>query len=168
MRAQASHLLDTLKSVQLTGRQQDGEVEVFHLRWRGNNGLDYATLDDALAAEWIEVTEFTETGEVPRIKIINHSAHMVFMMAGEQLMGCKQNRVVNASIMVPPRSEVPLPVTCVERGRWGYSSSGFSSAHTSSHYKLRAMMVGRLHGAMGEMVCQSRIRRLSGGRCPES
>jgi hypothetical protein len=77
---------------------------------------------------------------VSRIKIINRSAQMVFLMAGEQLIGCKQNRVMNSSIMVPPRAEMPLPVTCVERGRWGYSSSAFSSPHTSSHYALRAKM----------------------------
>ena len=143
MPTQASGLLDTLKRVQLTGHQQDGAVEIFHLRWPGINGLDYITLDEALEAQCIEVTEFTETGQVPRIKIINRSGHMVFVMAGEQLVGCKQNRVVNASIMVPPHSEMPLPVTCVERGRWGYSSPVFSSAHSSSHHRLRAMMAGQ-------------------------
>ena len=143
MPTQTSGLLDTLKRVQLTGRQQDGAVEIFHLRWPGINGLDYITLDEALGAECIEVTEFTETGQVPRIKIINRSEHMVFVMAGEQLVGCKQNRVVNASIMVPPHSEMPLPVTCVERGRWGYRSAVFSSAHSSSHHRLRAMMAGQ-------------------------
>ncbi len=61
-------------------------------------------------------------------------------MAGEQLVGCKQNRIVNSSIMVPPHREMPLPVTCVERGRWGYTSSAFSSPRTSSHYHLRAMV----------------------------
>jgi len=143
MPTQASSLLDTLKCVELTGRQQDGAVEIFHLRWPGINGLDYITLDEALEAHCIEVSEFTETGQVPRIKIINRSRHMVFVMAGEQLVGCKQNRVVNASIMVPPHSEMPLPVTCVERGRWGYSSPAFSSAHSSSHHRLRAMMAGQ-------------------------
>jgi hypothetical protein len=143
MPAQAYDLLGALKRVKLTGRQQHGSIEIFHLRWPDANGLDYVTLDEALESQWIEVTEFTEAGQVPRIKIINRSGHMVFVMAGEQLVGCKQNRVVNASIMVPPHSEVPLPVTCVERGRWGYSSSVFSSAHTSSHRKLRAMMAGQ-------------------------
>jgi hypothetical protein len=143
MPTQASGLLDTLKRVQLNGRQQDGAVEIFHLRWPGINGPDYITLDEALEAQCIEVTEFTETGQVPRIKIINRSGHMVFVMAGEQLVGCKQNRVVNASIMVPPHSEMPLPVTCVERGRWGYHSAVFSSAHSSSHHRLRAMMAGQ-------------------------
>jgi hypothetical protein len=70
---------------------------------------------------------------------------MIFLMAGEQLVGCKQNRVLNSSIMVPPKAEMPLPVTCVERGRWGYSSRAFSSAGTSSYYGLRAMMSGHAH-----------------------
>jgi len=84
MPTQASGLLDTLKRVQLTGHQQDGAVEIFQLRWPGITGLDYITLDEALEAQCIEGTEFTETGHVPRIKIINRSGHMVFVMAGEQ------------------------------------------------------------------------------------
>jgi len=133
-------LLDTLNHVEVTGHQQCGSVEVFHLRWPAGDPLTYGTLDEALEAHWIEVVESTEAGQVSRIKIINRSTQMVFLMAGEQLVGCKQNRVMNASIMVPPRAEMALPVTCVERGRWGYSSSAFSSARTSSHYALRAMM----------------------------
>jgi len=133
-------LLDTLNHVEVTGHQQCGSVEVFHLRWPAGDPLTYSTLDEALEAHWIEVVESTEAGQVSRIKIINRSTQMVFLMAGEQLVGCKQNRVMNSSIMVPPRAEMALPVTCVERGRWGYSSSAFSSARTSSHYALRAMM----------------------------
>ena len=143
MPARTSGLLDTLKHVQFAGRRQEGSIEIFHLRWPGNDGPAYVTLDEALAARWIEVTEFTETGQVPRLKIVNRSEHMVFVMAGEQLVGCKQNRVVNVSMMVPAHSEMPLPVTCVERGRWGYRSSVFASAQTSSHHKLRAMMAGQ-------------------------
>jgi hypothetical protein len=136
-------LLDTLKHVEIADHQQCGSLETFHLRWPAGNGLTYSTLDEALEAHWIEVAESTEAGQVSRIKIINRSEQMVFLMAGEQLVGCKQNRVMNSSIMVPPRAEMPLPVTCVERGRWGYSSSAFSSPHTSSHYALRAMMTGQ-------------------------
>ena len=84
MRAQADGLLDSLKLVQLTGHQRYGSVEVFHLSWPCSNGLDYVTLDESLAAGWIEITEFTDTGQVPRIKIVNRSQHMVFLMAGEE------------------------------------------------------------------------------------
>jgi hypothetical protein len=140
MPTQASSLLDTLLRIQLIGHQQEGAVEIFHLCWPALNGLDYVTLDEALEARSIEVTEFTDVGQVTRIKIVNRSPHMVFVMAGEQLVGCKQNRVVNASMMVPSNSEMPIPVTCVERGRWGYRSPVFSSERSSSHYRLRAMM----------------------------
>lgn len=140
MPSQVSGLVDTLKRVELKGHQQYGALEVFHLYWPAGHGLDYATLDEALEARWIEVTESSESGQVSRIRIINRSDRMVFLMAGEQLVGCKQNRVLNTSIMVAAHTEMPLPVTCVERGRWKYTSPAFSSARSSSHQALRAMM----------------------------
>lgn len=141
MPAATFDLLDALKSVEIGGHQQYEALDVFYLRWvTDGNGLDYLTLDEALEGNWIEVAESSENGSVPQIKIINRSNRMVFLMAGEQVVGCKQNRVLNASIMVPANGEIPLPVTCVERGRWGYKSAVFSSGYTSSHYHLRAMM----------------------------
>ena len=65
---------------------------------------------------------------------------MAFLMAGEQLAGGKQNRVLNASIMVAAHSELPLPVSCVERGRWAYRSAHFGSTGSSSHSQLRHLM----------------------------
>jgi hypothetical protein len=141
MPAATFDLLDSLKSIEIGGHQQYEAVEIFHLRWATDgNRVDYFTMDEALKGKWIEVAEFSENGLVPQIKIINRSNRMVFLMAGEQVVGCKQNRVLNASIMVPVHSEMPLPVTCVEGGRWGYQSSVFSSGFTSSHHHLRAMM----------------------------
>jgi hypothetical protein len=145
MPLQTFALLDTLRRVRISGHQQSGSLEMFHLHWPVGDGPPYATLDNALQAHWIEIAESTESGQVSRIKIINRSEHMIFLMAGEQLVGAKQNRVLNSSIMVPPKAEMPLPVTCVERGRWGYSSRSFSSPGTSSHYRLREMMSGHAY-----------------------
>ena len=86
-------MLDTLKHVEIIGHQQCGSLEVFYLRWPTSDGLSYATLDEALESHSIEVAESTEAEQVSRIKIINHSARMVFIMAGEQLVRCKENRV---------------------------------------------------------------------------
>jgi hypothetical protein len=136
MPAATFDLLDSLRFIEIGGHQQYETLELFHLRWATNgNGVDYFTLDEALEGKWIEVAEFSENGLVPQIKIINRSNRMVFLMAGEQVVGCKQNRVLNASIMVPVHSEIPFPVTCVEGGRWGYQSSVFSSGFTSSHHQ---------------------------------
>jgi len=145
MPSQTFALLDTLRRVKISGHQQSNSLEIFHLYWPVGDGPAYATLDEAINAHWIEIAESTASGQVSQIKIMNLSEHMIFLMAGEQLVGCKQNRVLNSSIMVPPKAEMPLPVTCVERGRWGYSSRAFSSSGTSSYYGLRAMMSGHAY-----------------------
>ena len=47
------------------------------------------------------------------------------------LIGGKQNRVVNISLLIGPNSENLIPVSCVEQGRWSYSSPCLSSADIS-------------------------------------
>ncbi|MGZ4731794.1 MAG: ARPP-1 family domain-containing protein, partial [Terriglobales bacterium] len=109
MPAATLDLLDVLKSVKVDGHQQYEALEIFHLRWAvDGHRLDYLTLDEALETKCIEVAESSQSGHVPQIKIINRSDRMIFLMAGEQVVGCKQNRVLNASMMVPARSEMPL------------------------------------------------------------
>ncbi|MBI4584885.1 MAG: hypothetical protein HY717_12800 [Planctomycetes bacterium] len=117
-----------------------GRLQVFGLRWQIPSSLSYLTLDEALAAESIEVTEISEGGSVPALKVRNHGEALVFLMAGEQLIGAKQDRVLNASLLVVGRSDLSIPVSCVEQGRWRYRSPKFGSAGTASHSYLRAKM----------------------------
>src|SRR5262249_49331991 len=70
----------------------------------------------------------------------NKADTMIFLMAGEQLIGAKQNRVLNASLMIGSHTVLPIPVSCVEAGRWAYRSRHFGSHGTSSHYTLRHKM----------------------------
>lgn len=142
--AEASRLSDLLKSLEVDGHQRFESLDIFHLRWTaGGNGSDYLTLDGALEAGCIHIAESSAQGSVPQITITNRSPRMIFLMAGEQLVGCKQNRVLNTSIMVGANTETPLPVTCVEGGRWGYTSQAFFTEHSSSHHHLRAMMAAQ-------------------------
>jgi len=53
-------------------------------------------------------------------------------MSGEQLLGAKQNRVLNISIMVASNSDLPIRVSCAEAGRWRYQSRKFASSGTAS------------------------------------
>jgi hypothetical protein len=120
--------------------QQAGGLQVFGLRLDPDEALAYQTLDEALAGQALEVTELSEGGSVPTLKLVNRADGRVFLMAGEQLIGAKQNRVLNTSLMVAGHAELPLPVSCVEQGRWRYQSRSFGSHGTSSHSRLRAKM----------------------------
>ncbi len=143
----AKQLSELLQSVQVAEPQEAGGLQLFGLRWESRNGLAYTTLDDALAAKTLDITEITESGSVPVLKVVNKAENMVFLMSGEQLIGAKQNRVLNASILVPGRSELPIPVSCVQAGRWRYHSPKFFSGGTMSHGYLRKMM--SLHAKEG-------------------
>jgi hypothetical protein len=79
---------------------------------------------------------------VPILRVVNKADMLVFLMAGEQLVGAKQNRVLNASLMVPAQGDMPIPVSCVEAGRWRYRSPKFASGGSMSHGHLRKMMCG--------------------------
>jgi hypothetical protein len=129
-----------LETVQVTAPQEAAGLQVFGLRREAGTSLSYTTLDDALAAGTLEVTEVNESGSVPTLRVRNKADTLVFLMAGEQLVGAKQNRVLNASLMVDARTDLPIPVSCVEAGRWGYRSHHFSSGGTSSHGHLRHKM----------------------------
>ena len=122
-----SSLSERLQHVQVSEPTEAGGLQVFGLRWEQEGGLSYVTLDDGLASGLLEVTEVSSGGSVPTLKVTNKGDTMAFLMAGEQLAGGKQNRVLNASIMVGARTELPLPVSCVERGRWAYRSAQFGS-----------------------------------------
>jgi hypothetical protein len=43
-------------------------------------------------------------------------------------------------MMVGAKTELSVPVSCVEAGRWGYHSQKFASAGSSSYYSLRRKM----------------------------
>lgn len=132
-------LSERLQRVQVAEPHEAGGLQVFGLRWDGG-GLTYTTLDDGIARGLLEVTEVSDGGTVPTLKVTNKGDTMAFLMAGEQLSGGKQNRVLNASIMVAPHGELPIPVSCVERGRWARRSAQFGSAGSTSHSALRRLM----------------------------
>jgi hypothetical protein len=85
----------------------------------------YQTLDEALVAGTAKVTEVSDSGAVPELQFLNEGDLSVFLLDGEELVGAKQNRVLNLSILAPAHKTITIPVSCVEQGRWSRSSSNF-------------------------------------------
>jgi hypothetical protein len=67
----------------------------------------------------------------------NKGERRALFLEGEQLVGAKQNRILNTSVLVPALAKLTIPVSCVEAGRWRRSSTFFSSSKHSSPYHLR-------------------------------
>jgi tetratricopeptide (TPR) repeat protein len=136
-----------LSRIRVAEAIESNGLQVFGLYWDPPRFADYATLDDALSGGVMEITEIGEQGSVPTLHVVNRSDGSVLLMAGEQLVGAKQNRVLNASIMIGGHTQMPVPVTCVEQGRWAYRSRNFSTSGTSSHVALRMMMSKHAHAS---------------------
>jgi hypothetical protein len=115
----------------------------------------YSTLDEALAAGSVTVTEVSESGHVPELTIVNNGPVPVLLLDGEELVGAKQNRIVNLTILVPPRTRLPLPVSCVEAGRWAHRSRAFAAAGRAHYASGRAMKVQQVTESMA--ACGSRV-----------
>ena len=95
----------------------------------GGNGTaaEYLLLDEALREGLLEVGEVSTGGSVPELQVVNKAAKQVLILDGEELVGAKQNRIVNTTILIAAMAKVIIPVSCVEQGRWSYRSEKFSS-----------------------------------------
>jgi hypothetical protein len=112
--------------------------------------LESLTLDEALGQGWARVTEVSEAGSVPELRFVNTGSKPVFILDGEELVGAKQNRVVNLSILVPPQCSLTIPVSCVEAGRWHARSRSFAAAPRAQYAAGRARRVQQVTASMLE------------------
>ena len=60
-----------------------------------------------------------EAPSVQTLRVSNPTDKPVLVVEGEHFVGGKQNRAVNATVLVASLSELELPVSCLEEGRWG-------------------------------------------------
>lgn len=98
---------------------------------------DYLLLDEALALGVLEVREVDQAGSVNQVRVLNRSPKPVLILDGEELLGAKQNRLVNATLLIPACIEIVIPVSCVERGRWSYQSDSFQRSEAFGYSTLR-------------------------------
>ncbi|RLB12139.1 MAG: hypothetical protein DRG63_12100 [Deltaproteobacteria bacterium] len=142
MMKQIGEYLDTLK----VGRKQVyRNLAMFPLLSSYRVAVEYVTLDEAIDGDLIEVAEVDEEGSVPELRVKNRHSAMVLIMDGEELVGAKQNRIVNTTILLPPKSTTVIPVSCVEQGRWHYEGRRFRSENRMLFHGLRAAKAGQVN-----------------------
>ena len=111
-----------------------------------SEAITYLLLEEAMATGKFQVTELG-LGTVPELQLINRTDRMVFLMDGEALVGAKQNRTLNTSILAAAKSRFDIPVSCVEQGRWAFASQ--EMRHGSITYPdLRKLKHGSVYDSL--------------------
>jgi hypothetical protein len=102
----------------------------------------------AEGADTVTIEEVSEAGAVPTLLLTSVADRPVLLLDAEELIGAKQNRVLNTTALVAARSRLTIPVSCVEQGRWAYASRRFSSGTSSLHASLRASKATRVTSSL--------------------
>ncbi len=97
----------------------------------------YLSMKEGLDQQQVEITEVSEGGSVPNLKVNNRVELPVILVDGEELVGAKQNRIVNTTVLLAAKSETIIPVSCTEQGRWRYTSRQFEDSEEFMASKAR-------------------------------
>ncbi len=111
-------------------------IVVMPLFPRHDPAAGYLTLDEGLA-RGLRARETSEAGSVPELVVENPLDERVLLYDGEELVGAKQNRILNISVLVEAETTLTIPVSCVEEGRWRHVSPSFAESPHISHAELR-------------------------------
>ncbi|MHC4458502.1 MAG: ARPP-1 family domain-containing protein [Planctomycetota bacterium] len=133
-------LINYLEQLRIGQKQSYKNLAVYSLLSEYVVTLDYLTLDEAMSQDAIDVVEIDKGGSVPELKVINKSGKMILILDGEELVGAKQNRIVNTTILVAANATTVIPVSCVEQGRWAYTSNKFVSEQRRMAPEMRAAL----------------------------
>jgi len=130
-------IVEYLTRIQLGGIQICENLGIVPLLFPKDGGPEYMTLKDALERGALTVTEVSEGGTVPELKVINKGDIAALLLDGEELSGAKQNRVLNTTILIGAHMETVIPVSCTEHGRWSYTSREFQDSDVVMYSKVR-------------------------------
>ena len=134
--ADVEPLQELLHSIEPGAPLVHGALTVIPLLTPSSEEVDWVTLDEA--GDDVVVTEAAGGASVPTLQVNNAGDRPLLLLDGEELIGAKQNRVLNTTVLVGAHSTVTIPVSCVEAGRWAYRTARFAAGGTSLYASLRA------------------------------
>lgn len=137
---------ECLSQVRLGNPKSHRNIQVWPIFLGIEASLDYQTLDACILDGKAEVTEISEYGSVPELSLVNRSDKLLLIIDGEELLGAKQNRVVNTSLIVEPHTQTTIPVSCTEHGRWSHISKAFRASGTVMEASVRRAKLRQVSG----------------------
>lgn len=123
-------------------------LTMFPLIGRESHEPNYVTLTEAVAAGWVRITEVSDAGSVPELRVVNDGERPVLIIDGEELVAAKQNRIANITILVSPKKTLTIPVSCVEAERWRSVGREFQPADRAYHANGRRAKLTQVSASM--------------------
>jgi hypothetical protein len=165
-----------LLSLDLGAPQSHENMAIYPVNASWDGSPLYLTLKEALATGVLTVTEVSEGGSVPDLLVTNKGDISVLLLDGEELAGAKQNRILNTSILVKPKSATKVPVSCTEQGRWSYASREFRESGNVMSPRIREQNIRGVSVSMESIggfrsdqgAVWDNVRRLSDEACVTS
>jgi hypothetical protein len=133
--AEIEPVATTLRSLLTAEPVSHGALTMIPLVTPLGSDPDWLTLDEA--GDQVRIAEVSEGGSVPDLTLTSAAAKLVLVLDGEELIGAKQNRVLNTTVLVAAGATLRIPVSCVEQGRWHDRSRHLAPSDTSLYASLR-------------------------------
>ena len=96
------------------------------------------------------VIDELDDASVQTLRVRNPGDKPMLVVEGEHFIGGKQNRALNATVLVPAQTDLEVPVSCLERGRWG---------HRQAYRRDEAFAPGRVRATQRAGVARSMRQR---------
>lgn len=110
-----ANLKDAISDLFIQEAMAFGGITIYPIHRSSTPKEKYLLLEQA---EEMGLVTVTETGRIHQLRVKNLAQHPVLIVAGAQLLGGLQNRIVNTTILVPAGKTIAVPSSCVEQGRW--------------------------------------------------
>ena len=95
--------------------------------------------DDLYDRDQVKALEIGEAGIVQEITLKNESLSNLLLFDGEAIIGAKQNRISERTVILQSNSETQIPVNCVERGRWQFDEDvHFAKSNFSASPRMKS------------------------------
>ena len=102
----------------------------------------FLTAGPAIRSGGLVISELTANGSVGQLTALTQTDDYLLLTDADVLTGAKQNRVVNRSVLLAPSGKTVIEVSCVERLRWNYRSSSFSTTGSVADPNLGSRKAG--------------------------
>ena len=126
---------NTNLSIKFLESQKYKNMEIIPIKMTDKLNKNYLTLKRGINAELVEISE-CEISTVNTVLVRNKAPIPLLLIDGDEIIGAKQNRIMNNSMIIPPKTNQAISVSCTEQGRWHYGTGNLESMHSTNDFKL--------------------------------